>query len=440
MNKIWRVAVTEYLNTVRTKAFIIGVLALPVLICVSIGLQYLGQKNKDIRDQRFAVVDRSGALSSVIAAKAAERNEKFIVQRGSDGSTAQRAPKFIPELFETTGANGTNAEVILSERVRRKELTGFVVINTNAIAVDGGGEGDLAWFTETQSNNELPDWLERTINEEIRRLRFDQAGVDQALVRKLSRNVSVKRLGLSKVDATTGEVVKAKEANRFAAFGVPVGCMFLLYMMVMSAVPALLNTVLEEKMQKISEVLLSAVTPFQLMMGKLVGATMVSFTLSALYLAGIGGLLWKLGVLNLVPPMLVPWFVLFQLLSLLIFGSISLAIGAACSEIRDAQNFMFPLMMLVMLPYFVFLPIMQSPGSAFARWFSLFPPATPSLMLLRIAIPPGPPWWEIALGVVLTTLCTIVCVWAGAKIFRIGILAQGQAPSFGKLFGWILSK
>lgn len=440
MNKIWCVALTEYLNTVRTKAFILGVLALPLLICLSIGLQYLGRKNVDIRDRRFAVVDRSGALASVITAKAVERNDKFIIQRGPDGSLVQRSPKFIPELLDVTGPGGTNAEVILSERVRRKELIGFVVINPNALATDGGGEGDLAWFTETQSYNDLPDWLERTINEEIRRVRFEQAGVDQALIRKLSRNVSVRRLGLSKVDVATGAVVKAKEANRFATFGVPVGCMFLLYMMVMSAVPALLNTVLEEKMQKIAEVLLSAVTPFQLMMGKLIGATMVSFTLSGLYLAGVSGLLWKMGVLNLVPPTVFLWFVFFQLLSLLMFGSLSLAIGSACSEIRDAQNFMFPLMMLVMLPYFVFLPIMQSPGSAFARWFSLFPPATPSLMLLRIAIPPGPPWWEIALGVVLTSLCTVGCVWAGAKIFRIGILAQGQAPSFGKLFGWILSK
>jgi ABC-2 type transport system permease protein len=101
---------------------------------------------------------------------------------------------------------------------------------------------------------------------------------------------------------------------------------------------------------------------------------------------------------------------------------------------------MFPVMMMVMLPFFVFMPIMQSPGSAFARWFSLFPPATPMLMLLRISLPPGPPWWEIALGVVLTTLFTLACVWAAAKIFRIGILAQGQTPSFAKLFLWLLSK
>jgi len=323
MRKIWRVAATEYLNSVRSKAFILGVLALPVLICVSAGLQYYGQKNVDVRDRRFAVVDRTGALSPVIVAKAAERNEKFIMQRGPDGSNAQRSPKFIPQLFDPSGAGGTNAEVILSERVRRKELTGFVIISTNALTADGGADGGLAWFTESQSYNELPDWLERTINEELRRVRFEQAGVDQALVRKLTRTLSIKRLGLSKVDAATGAVVKAKEANRFATFGVPVGCMFLLYLMVMSAVPALLNTVLEEKMQKISEVLMSAMTPFQLMMGKLVGATMVSFTLSGLYLAGISGLLWKMGVLNLVPPTLVLWFVFFQLLSLLMFGSIS---------------------------------------------------------------------------------------------------------------------
>ena len=440
MNKIWRVAVTEYLNTIRTKAFILGVLALPMLIGLSVFLQYVGQRNVDIRDRRFAVVDRSSALISVIELKAAERNETSNLRSGTDGSIAQRSPKFLPELFDTTGASNHQADLILSERVRQKELTGFVVINTNALTANGGAEVDLAWFTESQSYNELPDWLERTINEELRRVRFEQAGVDDALVRKLTRTVRVKRLGLSKVDAVTGAVLEAEEANRFATFAVPAGCMFLLYMMVMSAVPALLNTVLEEKIQRISEVLMSAMTPFQLMMGKLVGATMVSFTLSGLYLCGIGGLLWKMGVLSLVPPTLILWFVFFQLLSLLMFGSMSLAIGAACSEIRDAQSFMFPLMLMVMLPLFVFMPILQSPGSSFARWFSLFPPATPSLLLLRISISPGPPWWEIALGVVLTSLCVFACVWAGAKVFRIGLLAQGQAPSFGKLFAWILSK
>jgi ABC-2 type transport system permease protein len=440
MRKTWIVAFSEYASAVRSKAFIIGLLALPLVIAASLALQYFGQKHADIRDRRFAVVDRTGVLYPVIAAKAAERNEKFITQHSADGRSAQVAPRFLPELFTPPWTNSGNTEVVLSERVRREELTGFVIINANAFSTEGAAQDGVSWHTQTHTYNELPDWLEHTINEEIRRTRLEKAGLDQALIRNLTLPAPFRRLGLTSVDAATGRVVKAREANQFAAFVLPGGCMVLLYMLVMSSTPGLLNSVLEEKMQKISEVLLSTVTPFQLMIGKLIGATMVSFTLSALYLGGIGGMLWKMGLLNLVPPTLILWFVFFQLLSLLIFGSLFLAIGSACSEIRDAQSFMFPVMMLVMLPFFVFMPIMQSPDSSFARWFSLFPPATPMLMLLRIGIPPGPPWWEIALGVGLTLLFMLGCVWAGARIFRIGILAQGQAPSFGKLLSWILSK
>ena len=439
MAKIWRVAWTEYLNAIRSKAFIIGVLALPIIIAISVGLQVYGAKKRDIGDRRITVVDHTGVLFPVLAAKAEERNEKFIYDRSGGAKGAQFSPRFLPELFDAAKSPGASADAVLSERVRQKEITGFIVIGKNALSPDGGADAEISWFAQSHTFNELPDWIERTLNEEIRRVRFEQAGVDQKLVQRLTRNTTVKRLGLAKVDAS-GQVEKAKEENRAATFGVPAGCMLLLYMMVMSAAPALLNTVLEEKMQKISEVLISAVSPFQLMLGKLLGTTMVSLTLSSLYLTSITALLWKAGLLHLVPAHIVAWFLVFQVLALLIFGSIFSAVGAACSEIRDAQHFMLPVMMVVMLPYFVWFPVMQSPNSAFARGFSLFPPATPMLMMLRIAIPPGPPWWEIALSVVLTTLFMLVCVWAGGKIFRIGLLSQGQAPSFAKLVKWVLSK
>ena len=414
-------------------------LALPVIIGISIGLQYYGQKKKDLTDRRVAVLDRTGVLFPALAAKAKERNEKFIYDKGPGGNGAQSSPRFLPEAAGPMSADGKGADLALSERVRRQELTGFLVIGKDALSPEGGADAAISWFTQSHTFNELPDWLERTLNEEIRRLRFEQAGVDQKLIRKLSQNAYLKRLGLTKVDAT-GKVEKAKEENRLATFGVPAGCMFLLYMMVMSAAPSLLNTVLEEKMAKISEVLLSSVTPFQLMLGKLFGTVLVSLTLSTLYLSSAVFMLWKANLLHLVPPQIFLWFLLFQLLALLIFGSLFSAVGAACSEIRDAQNFMFPVMMMVMLPFFVWMPIMQSPNSTFARAFSLFPPATPMLMMLRIAIPPGPPWWEIALGILLTTLFMLACVWAAGKIFRIGLLSQGQAPTFAKLVKWIVSK
>jgi ABC-2 type transport system permease protein len=166
----------------------------------------------------------------------------------------------------------------------------------------------------------------------------------------------------------------------------------------------------------------------------------VSLTLSLLYLGSILGMLARGGLLHHVPLDLVGWFFLFQVMALFIFGSMFLAIGAACNEIRDAQNLMFPAMVLVVAPMMVWLPIVQSPHSPFAVTMSLIPPFTPTLMMLRLATPAGVAWWELILAIGLTSLFMLFCVWAAGRIFRVGILAQGQAPSLFRLLTWITSK
>ncbi len=440
MRKVWCVAWTEYCNAVRSKAFIIGILALPVILAVAIGLQVVGAKQRDIRDRKFAMVDRTGEMFAVVAAKVRERNARDVFDRGPEGSGPQVRPAFIHERVDPGERTDADLEAELSARVKRGELAGFIFVGAELFETGTNASPRIAWHAQSHTDNELADWLERTIAEEVRRVRFERAGVDRAVVHRLTSVTPMRRLGLGSVDTATGKVVKAKEQNRLATMAVPVGFMVLLYMMVMSAAPGLLNTVLEEKMQKISEVLLSSVSPFQLMLGKLLGSVMLSYTLSVLYLGSTVGMLWKAGMLGLIPPGTFAWFIVFQLLSLLMFGAIFSAVGAACSEIKDAQNLMLPVMMLVMLPYFAFVPVVQSPNSTFSVVLSLFPPATPMLMLMRIAIPPGPPVWQIALGLVLTTAFTLGCVWAAGKIFRIGLLSQGQAPSVAKLAKWVVSK
>ena len=213
----------------------------------------------------------------------------------------------------------------------------------------------------------------------------------------------------------------------------------LLFMLVMMSAPALLNQVLEEKMQKISEILVAAVSPFQLMLGKLLGTILVSMTLSLLYLGAIYYMTIHFEVSGLIPASMYAWFIFFQLLAMLIFGSIFSAIGAACTEMRDAQNLMMPAMFIVVIPMMCLGIVMESPESLFSRVVSLFPPATPTLMLVRMSIPPGPTVWEIVLSVILTSSFALASVWAGGKIFRIGILSQGQAPTFTRLIRWIFS-
>lgn len=448
MNKIWRVAATEYLNAVRSKAFIIGVLAVPVIMAVSIGAQFYAQKKTDVTPRRFAVLDRSGQLYPALAAKAKTRNDAI---RAGGQSVAvplpgqslkvdlPPQPEFLPEEFKFNSDDLKAAELQLSERVRRKELFAFIIVGPNLLDARATNGADVLYHTQTPTYQDLPAWIESTLSAEVRERRFTAAGVDSRQVRELSRGVPLQRLGLAERKAT-GEVVQAKRENRIATMLVPVGGMVLLYLVVMTSAPALLNTVLEEKMQKISEVLIASVPPFQLMLGKLLGTVLVSLTLSGLYVGSLTWVLWQFGQLGNVPGQLFAWFFLFQVLALLMYGSMFIAIGAACNEIRDAQSLMFPVMMVVMVPYLMFIPVMQSPASPFSRGISLFPPATPMLMFLRIAIPPGPAWWEVALGVLLTVAFMLGCVWASAKIFRIGILSQGQAPSFAKMIKWVVSK
>lgn len=442
MDKIKRVALAEYLNAVRSKAFIISVLALPVVMLVAVGLQMFALKKVDLTPRRFGVVDPTGRLFAALETAARERNERL--GKAPPGleklaSVLPPQPRFEPEEVRTDGRGVDEVELKLSERVRKKELFAFVIIGTNVIDADATNANVIAYHTRTPTYQELPAWIDRTIEAEVRRLRFETAGMDTRLIGRLNRGVELKHLGLAK-QGRQGQVEKSKPENRLRTFAVPVAAMMLMFVVVMTSAPMLMNTVLEEKMNKVAEVLIASVSPFQLMLGKLVGCVLVSLTLSLLYLGSTVWMVGRLGQAALVPWDLLGWFLLFQVMALLIYGSMFLAIGSACNELRDAQNLMFPAMLIVMTPMMVWMPILQSPHSPFAQAMSLIPPFTPMLMMLRLAAPPGPAWWELSLAVGLTTGCLLLCVWAAAKIFRVGILAQGQSPSLWKLLRWVVSK
>ena len=119
------------------------------------------------------------------------------------------------------------------------------------------------------------------------------------------------------------------------------------------------------------------------------------------------------------------------------FGSIFITIGAACSDLKDAQGMMTPAMLLLMLPWLTWFAVLNAPESKLAIGLSLFPTATPFLMMLRIMLPPGPPMWQIVASVVITATAAIAMVYAAGKIFRTGILMQGKAATFGEMWRWV---
>jgi ABC-2 type transport system permease protein len=445
--KLLQVARAEYLKSVRTKGFILGVVLMPVLMGGGIIAMAIAEKAKDVGDRRFAVVDGTGALHAEIAKAAEDRNAGEIFEVGEDGTREQAHPRWMPEDFEAGGDSSTSVDVALSSRVESGELFGYLVIGSDIADVDGAGDRSFDWHTDTPSYDDLPDWLEGVVNAELRRMRFEARQVDAELVALLSRRENLTTMGLAHVDTTTGEVHEAEETNPIEALVVPAILAMMMFMLVMMSTPALLNNVLEEKMQKIAEVLVSSVRPFDLLMGKLLAAAGVSLTLGLLYHGA--GLVFAhntdLGgqaeaVLAALSPANLAWFVLFLVMSLLIFGSIFSAIGSACSEIQDAQSLMTPAMLVFILPMMFLGSVLSDPGSTLSRGLSLFPPATPMIMFLRVTIPPGVEAWELILALVLTVAFTLLTIKAAEKIFRIGILSQGQTPTLRRLIGWLLSK
>jgi ABC-2 type transport system permease protein len=426
MDKMLTVASSEFGTLVRSKAFLLTLILMPVIMGVSVLLVRTTKDTADTNDRRFAYVDRSGIAGPVIEAAAAARNET---------AAAAALARFQPLAVPSTGTTDERLRIELSDRVRERELFAFVEIPADI--VNPASTAQIRYYSNHPSYNELRDWLRLTVNQAVLAERFRQAALDPSLVARLTRPASVTSLGLFERDPASGEVRPGEEVDPFRAMGVPAVMMVLMFIVVMASAPQLLNSVIEEKMSRISEVLIGSVHPFELMMGKLLGCAAVSLLLAGIYI--VGGLVMarNYGYAGAVTLPMLGWFVLFLLMAVLIFGSIFIAIGAACNDLKDSQNMMTPVILFMMVPVFTWGAVLRAPDSTLALALSLFPTAAPFLMLLRIALQPGPPLWQILLSVALTMLTTMWCVWAAGRIFRTGILMQGKSASVAEMIRWV---
>ena len=322
----------------------------------------------------------------------------------------------------------------LSERVRKQELFAFVELPAGLLGTEGSAR--IRYYSAAPAFRELLDWLQRAVLKEVVARRFIDANVSPVVVATLLKPIGTDEFGLA-ARGSDGHVHEAVELDRVRTIGIPVAFMFVLFVVVVMTTPQLMNSVLEEKMSRISEVLLGSVKPFELMLGKLLSSTAVSAVMTVLYLAGGAWAAKRWGYLDVLDPWMVAWFVVFLLLSVLMYGSFFIAIGAACSDMKDAQNLMGPAMMILMVPALTWTLVARAPQSAFAIGASLFPPATPFLMLLRLALPERPPAWQVVVGMLLTLVATIAVVWAAGRIVRTGLLMQGKGVTMGELWRWI---
>ena len=199
----------------------------------------------------------------------------------------------------------------------------------------------------------------------------------------------------------------------------------------------LVQSVLEEKQLRIAEVLLGSANAGHLMLGKLLGNIGASVTMVLTYLTGGALLAAYYDKLEFFSPQILTWFFIFQVLAVMLYGALFLAVGAACSNVAETQSLLLPVILLAMFPMFVWFLVLQEPLGTFSLGISLIPTATPMLMVMRMAAAPSLPVWQPMLGLVLVLLTTWLFVFIAGRVFRIGILSRGKAPSVRELVRWV---
>jgi ABC-2 type transport system permease protein len=462
MRKIWVIAWREFNATVRTKAFVVGIVLMPVLMCGSVVVSIITEKLEDRSSQKIAIIDRTpGAKIAPILQTAVEKRNADSVNK----KTGERSsPEFKLEIVSPGGSDEQAIEaqrVELSKRVKDHEFIGFLEIGPDAnnqratlTAIlgaigkpkqatqdqqdDDREDPALCRFQTVPTNAGAIDFYRWSLIQVTLITRFGLTNVDEKTQKAIfDQKPPVVMLGLTTRDEAGNAIDDEGNLKTAAQLAVGLGMMMLMFMMIMVGSTPLLQSVLEEKMQKISEVLLGSVQPFQLMMGKLTGMIGVALLLAVVYVAGTLFAVNYYGFGEYIPPALLMWFLFYLVLAVIMYGSLFSAIGAACSDMKEPQALMLPVMTPIILPMMLVGLIIKNPDGLVARAVSLFPPTTPMMMLLRQAMDANVRPWEQVVSTIGVIAFTVFCVWVGGRIFRIGILMQGKAPSFKQLVQWV---
>ncbi len=424
MDKILKIAKREYVESVKSKTFIISVLFAPIFFGFVIFFSgKLSSTSKEkLEPLRVAYTDLTGKLSENI-------NTAF-----ADYSKAASNRQI---EIKQVNADSNNIEKITDqqkENLRNGLLDVYAVIDPNII--NGQGKVTLYTYKTKAYNVDAVMGVENSFVRMIIDYRFKINNIDQALLNKL-RNVSSEQIEIS----SAGEKEKTSGGtDRFVSMMMPFFFMYLMFLGIFANGQQLLTSIIEEKSSRIIECLLAAATPFELMGGKIIGLCAVSITVVAIWATmAYAGVLWAGFSVNITISQIL-LFVVYYILGFILLGAVMAGIGSICNTLKDAQNLMMPVSIIVVVPLIASQNLIQNPDGIFARALSFFPPVTSMVMVLRISAAGHISPVEITATLVLLVFSAIAVIWLAAKVFRTGVLMYGKKPSLREVALWLRQK
>ncbi|MCC6906593.1 MAG: ABC transporter permease [Phycisphaerales bacterium] len=449
------VAQREYKSTVMTKAFIFGAIVFPIIIwTAAILIPALVRTETPQLAGTVAIMDGTGVVSDsfkhalnpdTIEAQVQlasgenldERAQKALEQLGAQNNPVavaaakRQIERFLKQPVPALQYIDLRPEEENEEQLRQDVLSGKLIawIHIDERALDPLAQDTVSMLTSSSMHSDNSERLSSVLAQSIINERFAQMGMD---VQSVVVNLIPPRVATMKAKSE-GNVKSSEIADIF----VPMGFMMLLWISTFTGGQYLLTSTVEEKTNKIIEVVLSGTSPMQLMTGKILGQGAVALTMLLLYagMAIVG--LQRTGYGYLVDWSAVAVIFPYFIMAFFFIACMMAAIGSAVNEMREAQALMGPVMMIVMLPLLAWMPIVRGPNDTFATIASFIPPMTPFVMALRLGTNQPIPVWQTVATMIIGFAAVFVFIWMTAKIFRIGILMHGKAPNFMTLLRWV---
>jgi len=501
MRNAFFVALREYVENAKTKGFWIGIFMFPLVLFLSFQIPiFLEKKGAPIR--HFVLVDHSGEFEGLIEKELEQDYNRRLLSelldyaRVTTGSLPEfarpfaslqpdavarfierggqawflrefnppgNAPRFEEprRLFRrvpvtTIGASSDNSNVVESLRPYLRgeqrivfndapvKLDAAIFIPKNLRATTSAVSDpsqSMQYWSANLTDKTLRNLVENAINREIDRREYLERGLDPALYRQIENSrVPVTELNPKKEEGHE----RVSKAEVFAQWA-PVAFVYLLWVALFSISQMLLSNTIEEKSNRIIEVLLSSVTPSEFILGKLAGIAAIGLTMVGAWIGSLLAVLaWRTSgesevavqfVTMLRTSHLVPAFLIYFFFGYLLYAGIILSIGSVCNTLKEAQNYMGVITMLMMVPLLTMMFIPKDPHGTVATVLSWIPIYTPFIMMNRAAA--DPPLFDLIGTMLLLVLSTVLVLWAAVKIFRIGILRTGQPPRLVEVFRWL---
>jgi ABC-2 type transport system permease protein len=410
----------EFNERVRTRSFLLGTVLFPVFMVAMIFLPSLIRSGGG--ERTLVLVDQSpaGIGERVAAALQAPRPGKeairYTVERVPGPIDAQRAS--------------------LNARVEKKEIDGYVVIGPDVLKTS-----QVAYRARDVTKLQVVQDIGGAVTAAVQQVRLAGSGMTPAQVAELVRDVDVQAARITGDGQERGNLM----ATLIASYVI----LFLFVQLITLYGQNAMRSVLEEKNNRIVEVIVSSVKPMHLMAGKVLGlASVVLFQIGiwaafgALLASQAGFLERRFGISAAafsavkMEPSVVAILLVFFTFGFILYAAMYAAAGASVTSEQEAQQLTFPLMLPLFVPMVFIVPVMTDPLGTIARTLSLIPFTSPVVMPMR-AVATDVPAWEIAAAIALLVLGMLGVVWIAGKIYRVGILSTGKKPSMGELIRWL---